>query len=29
VVAPLLFYVFDKGMQWLNRKFPDQFLELI
>ena len=29
VVAPLLFYVFDKGMQWLNRKFPAQFLESI
>lgn len=29
VVAPFLFYVFDKGKQWLNRKFPSQFLESI
>ena len=29
VVAPFLFYVFDKGKQWLNRKFPSKLLELI
>jgi len=29
VVAPFLFYVFDKGKEWLNRKFPSQLLEFI
>ncbi|HIF02281.1 MAG TPA: rod shape-determining protein MreD [Nitrospinaceae bacterium] len=29
VVAPFLFYIFDKGMQWLHRKFPSQLLESI
>jgi rod shape-determining protein MreD len=29
VVAPFLFYVFDKGREWLNRKFPSQLLEFI
>jgi rod shape-determining protein MreD len=27
VIAPFLFYVFDKGNQWLHRKFPIQPLE--
>jgi len=29
VIAPLLFYMFDKVRQWLHRKFPTQLLKSI
>ena len=29
VIAPFLFYMFDKVRQWLHRKFPTQTLKLI
>ena len=29
VIAPFLFYVFDKVRQWLHRKFPSQVFESI
>ena len=29
VIAPFLFYMFDKARQWLHRKFPTQPLKLI
>ena len=29
VVAPFLFYLFDKGRQWVHLKFPSQALKTI
>ena len=29
VIAPFLFYIFDKVRQWLHRKFPSQIFESI
>ena len=29
VIAPFLFYMFDKSRQWLHRKFPTQVFESI
>ena len=29
VIAPFLFYIFDKGRQWVHLKFPNQTLETI
>ena len=29
VIAPFLFYIFDKARQWLHRKFPTQVFESI
>ena len=29
VIAPFLFYMFDKARQWLRRKFPTQVFESI
>ena len=29
VIAPFLFYIFDKVSQWLHRKFPSQVFESI
>ena len=29
VVAPFLFYMFDKGWQWVHRNFPNQVLKTI
>ena len=29
VVAPFLFYVFNKGRQWMHRKFPNPVLKII
>ena len=29
VIAPFLFYIFDKARQWLRRKFPTQVFESI
>jgi hypothetical protein len=29
VIAPFLFYMFDKARQWLHRKFPTQSLKSI
>jgi len=29
VIAPFLFYIFDKVRQWLHRKFPSQVFESI